>query len=558
MMIWGDYDNDGFMDAFIVGGQKEGEKAAGLYRNNGNSTFTGISPVYEISALARAAAAFIDYNNDGNLDLIVIGENGNKSATLYTNSGAPAYTFTKVANTSFPPVDMENDNQNPRTIQAFDYDNDGWTDLIINGHAGASPWQGQTRVVALFRNNHGTFEYQPSPVNGSAFRAVNGGSVNVGDVNNDGYPDVLISGYIDNPGGGVTDLYINNKNGEFIRSGQPAFTGHQEGETFFMDVNNDGWLDIIEIGRDLANGWNGFSNLYLNNKNNTFSRRTNPFSGGQAVVATGDVDNDGLSDFFVMGYATGTKLLYNKGNNAFEPLDFSESVRGGFCNLVDFNNDHTLDLNLFGYSDSSNGFFHALFRNDKGSNIPDNQAPAAPTGLTVKRENNKYQLTWLKATDDHTPPDALRYNVHVLFPDAKKYAYVPADFTNGKVKVNGLQPFITTTSIELNLPEDNYTFAVQAIDQANAGSVFTTPLLTGIDKATVIDKVGVSSCGKAVQITNRSLESVHYSIFSVNGQTILAGTCYPDAAAITNLASGIYIVKLSQGSGAKTIKTLVF
>jgi hypothetical protein len=556
MMIWGDYNNDGFLDAFIVGGQENGDKTVGLYKNNGNSTFSTVSLGAEFTALARASATFIDYDNDGNLDVVVIGGAGTPTAALYKNAGAPNYTFSKVNNVSFPPVGMENDNHNPRTIQAFDYNNDGWTDLIINGHAGTTPWQGNARVVALFKNNQGTFEYQSSPVGGSGFRAVNGSSVNVGDVNNDGYPDILVSGYLDGSGG-VTDLYLNNKNGGFTRATQPTFTGHQEGETFFADINNDGWMDIIEIGRDLANGWNGFSNLYINNKNGGFTRYSNPFSGGSAVVSVGDVNNDGWTDLFAMGYATGSKFLYNKGDNTFNSVDFSVNVRGGFNNFVDFNNDYSLDFSIFGWSDNADSFHHAFYRNDRGNNIPANQPPVAPTGLKVVKASNKYQLNWNKATDDHTPTDAIRYNVLIDYKNGKKYFYVPSDPTTGKIKVNGLQPFITSNSIELNLPEGNYEFQVQAVDQAGAGSAWTS-VGTGIELPDTVD-AGVSASDGNIRITNHSSGNIPYSILSVSGQIIQSGICFAGSTLSSSaLKSGIYLVKLVQQNTVKTVKVLVF
>jgi alpha-galactosidase len=566
IMIWGDYNNDGQLDAFIVAGKSDADAVVGLYKNEGDSTFTSINLGADFSPLSRASAVFIDYDNDGNLDLLVLGEkDGDKSCTLYRNTGLPDYTFAKVDDTPFPPVSLENNNHNPRVVHAFDYNNDGWMDLIITGHSGSTSWNEQNRIVALFKNNRGVFEYQETPVAGSGFRAVNGGSVNIGDANNDGYPDILISGYLDGTGG-VTDLYLNNKRGGFTRASQPTFTGHQEGETFFVDVNNDGWLDIVEIGRDLSNNWNGFSNLYINNKNGSFARKLNPFPGGQAVVSVGDVNNDGFTDIFAMGYQTGAKFIYNKGNGVFKSVDFPHAVRGGFNNLVDFNGDNTLDFGLFGWSDNDNALFHGFYVNDKGDDIAVNQAPDAPTGLEVVWENNKYKLSWNPATDDHTPQSALRYNISIDYKDGTSYTYVPADTITGKVKVNGLQAFITTTSIELNLPEGDYDFKVQAIDQANVGSLFASVITeeipetpTGINNRPAVGDVMVYALGKSVTIVNNASVSVEYSLISVSGQKLQGGTCNAGSVVSSSvLMPGVYLVKLRQDNAVETVKVIVY
>jgi hypothetical protein len=567
-LIWGDYNNDGLLDAFLVGGQGSETETAALYKNNGNNSFTEI-PMDDFFKLTRGSAAFIDYDNDGNLDLLVTGGMmGMPIALLYRNSGSPKYEFNEVISAAeiLPPISIEGNDHNPRVIYAFDYNNDGWTDIIMNGSAGDEPWKEQGRVVALFKNNQGTFEHQEKPVNGTEnFRPLNGGALCVGDVNRDGYADLIASGYADGGVESVTDLYINKGDGTFYKwaDSQQTFTGHQQGDNFFIDVNNDGWMDIIEIGRDLHNSWAGFGNLYLNNQNLTFTKLTRDVTGlpgGQAVVSVGDINNDGWTDLFAAGWETGAKFMYNNGDTTFTAasLPATESARGGFDNFVDINNDNTLDFTILGYVDNV-GFYNAMYKNDRGAGIPTNNAPSAPTNVKVIRENDKYILSWDSASDDHTPQNAIRYNVSVDFKNGKKYAYVPADAATGKIKVNGLQPFITSNSFELNLPEGDYTFAVQAVDQANVGGLFSTvSSLTGIDQIAV-SNVRVKASKGNIHIHNKDLVSVNYRILSINGQTLASGICNAGSTASSStLPSGVYLVKLLQGNAAKTIKVSVF
>jgi len=175
-----------------------------------------------------AAAAWIDYNRDGNLDLICTGtmDGISTSAMVFKNLGPNEdYAFEEdMAN--FLPGCFTEGNDNNMSIAVLDYDNDGWMDVVLSGSAGDN-WDGVNfRMVALFRNDQGVLSADGTATLGAeTFTQVNGGSVIAGDVNGDGWVDLLVSGYDDNAskpssgeaGNGATYLYINNGNGGFTR-----------------------------------------------------------------------------------------------------------------------------------------------------------------------------------------------------------------------------------------------------------------------------------------------------------------------------------------------------
>ena len=322
-----DFNNDGIMDYFIIAGQAN--PSMGLFKGNADGTYTDVTAESEdLYAKSQASAVFIDIDNDGNLDLITVGKSGSDAFTdIFMNSGAPDYKF--VADwdmiEAFPGLSSESNDNGSKLLVAFDYNNDGWTDLLINGSAGGV-WEeitggtGQGRVCAIMKNNHGTFELLKNPVDGTEnFIGVNGGSIDVADFNNDGWMDILVTGYHDEYKS-ITKLYKNNGNDTFTEVTGIDFVGHQQGETAFIDVNNDGYADIIEIGRDVNNGWAAFGKLYINNQDGTFTRHeeaeTNFFGGGCAL-AIGDVNNDGLNDYFMTGWNTNATFMYNNGDNSF-------------------------------------------------------------------------------------------------------------------------------------------------------------------------------------------------------------------------------------------------
>jgi hypothetical protein len=137
-----DYNNDGNLDILVLRGAWETPQRKSLLRNNGDGTFTDVTVASGLVTplTGTQAAVWVDFDNDGRLDLFV--GNENSPAQLFHNKGDG--TFEDVAEKA-----GVNRNAFTKGVTAADYDNDGWPDLYVSNLGGTN---------FLYRNNrNGTF-----------------------------------------------------------------------------------------------------------------------------------------------------------------------------------------------------------------------------------------------------------------------------------------------------------------------------------------------------------------------------------------------------------------
>jgi len=325
-LCWLDYDNDGFLDLYVVNGSTVEElRSSGtaphrgtqnyLYRNNGNRTFTEVGENAGVSSKAwGTGCAAADYNNDGFVDLFVtnVGE-----CRLFKNRGDG--TFEDVAKQA-----KVNGQFSWYTGATFgDYDNDGYLDLFVTGYLVP------TQIMEA-----------PKECNWKGFS----GSVYCGPTGMKGAPDVL---------------YRNNGNGTFTEV--TAIAGVADKDLLFgftatfEDFDNDGNLDLF-VANDRSRNY-----LYHNKGGGNFEEVGEiwgvayPIEGiaqANMGVAVGDYDANGFMDVLVTTFAQEHYTLYkNAGRQLF--MDVSTESRlampttpflGWGAFFADLDNDGRLDL----------------------------------------------------------------------------------------------------------------------------------------------------------------------------------------------------------------------
>jgi len=263
----GDYDNDGFVDLYVTGVNRNQ-----LFHNNGDGTFTDVTSTAGVAGIVRKlgkawsiAAGWFDYNNDGLLDLFVVNylNYSISNAKLCAQAGHPAYcspvdflgtanilyrnngdgTFTDVSEQSLISLYVGKG----MGLAFADYDNDGFTDVFIANDTFEN--------YLLHNQGDGTFKNVAVPA-GVAYNAfgspIAGMAADFRDVDNDGKPDIFETAMF----GEGFPLYKNLGNGQFqdmtAPSGLAAATSRSTAwGVGAFDFDNDGNKDLFTSNSDI-------------------------------------------------------------------------------------------------------------------------------------------------------------------------------------------------------------------------------------------------------------------------------------------------------------------
>jgi outer membrane protein assembly factor BamB len=411
---WGDYDADGTLDLAVTG--NDGTRRLRLFQNSEGALLPSSQPMGTGVGVNQGSLDFGDYDNDGDLDLLVSGSQSGSTyrlLVLENNNGS----FSTAAEPLGTNVGVWQS-----SAKWGDYDNDGDLDFAVLGYSEAT----STQRFIIYRNDGGDFVKEAQPLGSSG--GLENGSLAWGDYDADGDLDLVVSGNDDNFNKRLI-VYENDGSGNFTKAAEP------------MGINS------------------GLT---------------------EASVDWGDYDNDGDLDLIAMGESTGGKRLVvfrNNGDQSFtrvaDPLGINQGISYGTVEWGDYNSDGRLD---FVVSGDMNGIAETggrrliVFHND--GNFGPNSRPTAPnitsptTGDTVL-VGDTITFNWNPASDNETQQSALTYNLRVgTAPGTGNI--VPADLDSDSVwrsHLGNVQHGNTAfLSSENRLDTGTYYWAVQAVD----------------------------------------------------------------------------------------------
>ncbi len=243
---WGDFDNDGDLDVLVTGFAANDDFAR-VFRNN-NGTF--VDHQANLFKTGNGAAAWGDYDKDGDLDIVLTGRDrstGNSISKIYRNDNG---SFIDIA---APLVGVRYS-----SVDWGDYDNDGDLDILIAGRI-----SGGINATRLYRNDgNNSFTNIPTSLPDVSF-----GTVDWGDYDADGDLDILLSGT--SASGRQTNIFRNDA-GSFTNI-SAGLTQLNNSSADWGDYDNDGDLDFIISGQQGSgqpisfiyrnNGAAGFSDI---------------------------------------------------------------------------------------------------------------------------------------------------------------------------------------------------------------------------------------------------------------------------------------------------------
>ena len=485
-----DINNDGNMDliAFEQTGYDTTEEAytedlghEGIFLGKGNGTFEEAEVQLPFDLKAPCNAEIIDIDNDGLLDIILVGHQGETNCNVILHNQT-----TDASNLSFTVEPFEQDYLlREAIIQPADFNNDGYQDFAISALVDGR--EEQLRFTDVYLNNpdeHGKFIRLGLGEKGAEIKRKSNGALQVADFNDDGWLDIMLAGLGESSSGesGIRQrIYANQKTdvpsfktlaGDF-QNDIYTLSSAANNSAGVIDWNGDGTYDIL-IGGIKSNVYGGM--LYINDGKGRLKRNVAIPGATGACIIFPDYNGDGRKDFLLCGLSKDKNYLTTEqqGRDAIlcynlyptpsrpdAPLAPTFDKQGGF-----------VTLSWQAPETAHPGFTYEVFIKDESGNLI-NSTPAIIGGTKdgIRKVNRLGRVGCLTEwTFRPTKPGTYSWGVQT----------VDAAYT-GSVFAEGPQFTVTEEDIETSLNEIQsskpktqnsiYNLAGQRLNKAQRGNI---------------------------------------------------------------------------------------
>ncbi|UII27638.1 FG-GAP-like repeat-containing protein [Fulvivirga maritima] len=442
---WADINGDGWSDLVLFGIQADNTKITDVFFNDTDGTFSSMGSGFP--GLSNGDIAIADFNNDGRPDIVITGvdDSNNPLSLIYYYGQSGFYLLSH----TLTGLGFGN-------IQVIDFNNDGLKDVLISG----VDEEGE-RHTLLYQNTGDNFEES-----NDLFEGMSQGDIEVADFNKDGWEDILMNG-LDNNNQPRSYYYLNDGKGGFTLT-STSLIGLSNGNIKAADINEDGFPDVWISGTRYGND---YTQLYINNDGSNFTLVQNFDEATLSNAAFGDYNQDGHIDLYYGGLNGQDFNAYLLRNNNGQLLDTSTPLAGiisGEANWVDLDNDGRLDLFVTGYS--INSPISNVYHNNSSET---NSNPTAPSALQVEVVADTARFSWTAGSDVESAVDGLTYNLYLgSQPGIQDIKSPLSDISTGTLLSPNMGG-ITGLAYDLNsLEEGLYYWGVQTVDQSYNSSSF--------------------------------------------------------------------------------------
>lgn len=370
---WMDADNDSLLDLIVFAEKGNGEELIFVFKHD---TIGGPQFIGHVSAgMNMDSYAFIDYDGDNRLDIVVSGHrDGQPSTVAFLNKGDFVFEGVEVLASS------------GSLVSFADFDQDGFMEMVLSGTRDSQPY------LSIFRRTISSWVLVHDSIN------VEAQAIEAFDFDGDSDVDFVVSAR-DEQGSPVLRAFYNKKNFYFTAE---DLTPSVFGRTNRADVNHDGNFDILISGKND----NTFVGLTLINTAGRFSVGDTLLANAHdAKMFAADFNSDGYCDINVYGILeSGDTLnrIFRENTYAILPHKHMLTQRFG-----DYDRDGDLDiLQLF---ETPAGSYNILVYQNKTPT--ENLSPGQPLSAVSAMIFNRFFLYWEKPLDDHTPNESLTYDV---------------------------------------------------------------------------------------------------------------------------------------------------